>query len=468
MLYNFRLTPTLLGTAIVSLLFLARPQVAAFDLNTDSNFVMYWGQNSRGQSDSQKPLAEYCQGDTVDVFSIAFMNGFPNILLNFANACETTFNGSTLLHCPQIGKDIKTCQDAGKAILLSLGGASGAYGFSSDSEAETFADTLWDMFFAGNATQRPFDDAVLDGIDLDIEGGSSTGYVALINRLRQHFSSDPSKKYYISGAPQCPFPDSYLGSTLNSAWMDMVFVQFYNNYCGLNHPSQFNFADWDKWASTQAINKDVKVFIGAPASSSAAGAGYVDASTLAQFIDDTRSKYKSFGGVMTWDASQAFANGDWATQVSSALKSGAGQTSSKARAKPILGTSIFGSTGAAPPADLFLSNKTEHGDISFVKTDAKDGNFHVLMKVQATNSPIPPHWELGLTMPPGHNLTSVSPGLLNSSISVWPANNGTLKIVADPADKTSHMALYLTLEGKYSGKFQLPDPSQVSVNQAKE
>ncbi|KAG5641427.1 hypothetical protein DXG03_005243 [Asterophora parasitica] len=62
----------------------------------------------------------------------------------------------------------------------------------------------------------------------------------------------------------------------------------------------------DNWAKTQAINKNVKIYIGAPASPSAAGSGYVNAATLGQIARETRSRYSSFGGVMLWDASQAY------------------------------------------------------------------------------------------------------------------------------------------------------------------
>ncbi|ORX70227.1 glycoside hydrolase, partial [Linderina pennispora] len=279
---------------------------AAFNINCNSNYVSYYGQNSAG---SQKSLGTYCQDATEDVIVLSFMNSFPNVLLNFANACETTFPGSTLLHCPSMAADIKYCQSQGKAVVLSMGGASGAYGFSSDSEAAAFADTVWNKFFKGTDSQRPFDDAVLDGIDLDIEGGSTYGYAAFINQLRSHYASDPSKEYYIAAAPQCPFPDAWIGSALNSAWFDMVFVQFYNNYCGLNaYPTWFNFGDWDNWAKNSAVNKDVKIFIGAPGSPSAAGSGYVDASTLQTIYNDVRSKYPSLGGIMTWDISQARTN----------------------------------------------------------------------------------------------------------------------------------------------------------------
>ncbi|KAI8318010.1 glycoside hydrolase [Martensiomyces pterosporus] len=292
---------------------------AAFNVNCNSNYASYYGQNSAG---NQQTLGTYCKDATEDVIVLAFMDGFPNMLLNFANACTDTFPGSTLLHCPSMATDIKYCQSQGKAVILSMGGASGAYSFSSDAQASAFADTVWNTFFKGSTAQRPFDDAVLDGIDLDIEGGGSTGYAAFINQLRSHYASDPSKQYYITSAPQCPYPDAYIGSTLNSAWFDMVFVQFYNNYCGLNaYPTWFNYADWDNWAKTSAINKNVKVFIGAPGSAAAASSGYVDGSTLGSIFSAVRANYSSIGGVMTWDVSQARSSG-LAGSIRSFLNSG--------------------------------------------------------------------------------------------------------------------------------------------------
>ncbi|KAJ2534696.1 Chitinase 2, partial [Coemansia sp. RSA 1933] len=99
-------------------------------------------------------------------------------------------------------------------------------------------------------------------------------------------------------------------STLDTAWFDMVYVQFYNNYCGLNaYPTHFNFGDWDNWAKTTSVNKNVKVFIGAPGSSSAAGSGYVDGSTLSTIYNAVRANYTSLGGIMTWDVSQSRTSG---------------------------------------------------------------------------------------------------------------------------------------------------------------
>jgi chitinase len=208
-----------------------------------------------------------CRDDSVDIIPISFLDIFTGVgnlpQINLANTCntesQTMFAGSQLLNCGFLyvslsidcvqerlirlglrADDIKTCQSNGKIVTLSLGGAAG--GGVADS---AFADQVWNLFLGGSSTTRPFGDAVLDGlvsfptlyswdlmpirpfrsVDLDIEGGSDS-YVTFVNQLRSHFSTDTSKKYYISAAPQCPYPDSFIGPSLNGAKFDMVYIQF--------------------------------------------------------------------------------------------------------------------------------------------------------------------------------------------------------------------------------------------------
>ncbi|KAI8318495.1 glycoside hydrolase, partial [Martensiomyces pterosporus] len=287
-----------------------------FDISCNSNLVMYWGQNSHGQTspgENQLPLDEYCDKDDGDVLVLSFLSefnadGLHSPTLNLASACVTTFNNSTLLHCPNIGKAIAKCQKKGKIVILSLGGASGGYGFSDDVQAERYADKIWDLFLGGNSQQRPFDEAVLDGIDLDIEGGSSVGYVRFVQRLRERFIESPGRRFYTTAAPQCPYPDFYSGPILDNAYLDMVFVQFYNNYCGVDKPSWFNFEQWHEWATTVSANKDVRVYLGVPGSPSAASTGYTQIGDLEDLVNATRKRFNSFGGMMVWDASQADTN----------------------------------------------------------------------------------------------------------------------------------------------------------------
>lgn len=106
-------------------------------------------------------------------------------------------------------------------------------------------------------------------------------------------------------------------------WTNRIFAD--NNPCGLqnyNSISNWNFGIWDIWARTISPNPNVKIYIGAPASSSAAGGGYVDAATLTNIALTTRTNFPSFGGVMFWDASQAYKNGRIDAALKTALKSG--------------------------------------------------------------------------------------------------------------------------------------------------
>jgi chitinase len=79
------------------------------------------------------------------------------------NVDNATFPGTSLAICTALASDIEFCQSKGKAVTLSLGGAGGGVGFSSDAQAETFATTIWNLFLGGSSSTRPFGSAVLDG-----------------------------------------------------------------------------------------------------------------------------------------------------------------------------------------------------------------------------------------------------------------------------------------------------------------
>ncbi|KAJ3512332.1 hypothetical protein NMY22_g15366 [Coprinellus aureogranulatus] len=319
-------------------------QVAfAFDNNRYDNVVVYWGQNSYGAGHSdaanqQKRLSYYSehltQDNAIDVLPVAFVNVFfgpgnaPS--LNLANICNptdnATFPGTTLPNCASLASDIATCQSKGKLVTLSLGGATGAVGFSSDSQASAFAQQIWNLFLGGQSSTRPFGSAVLDGIDLDIEGGNSNYYSTFVERIRS-LAAPTGKKYYFSAAPQCVYPDAALGTVLNAAVFDAIYVQFYNNPCGLQNYGQannWNFGLWDYWARSLSKSKTTKVYLGAPASNSAAGGGYVDINTLTSAATQMRKSFPSFGGVMLWDASQAYANNRYDRAVKNALVAAGG------------------------------------------------------------------------------------------------------------------------------------------------
>ncbi|ANB11874.1 Cts1p [Sugiyamaella lignohabitans] len=318
---------------IASSLALLGNVVSAVDVSTNTNVALYWGQNSAGGANTQQSLATYCQDASTDIVILSFLNTFfgPGNLpeVNFGPSCGgPNFPGSSLESCPNIGQDIQTCQSLGKTVLLSLGGAIGDYGFTSDSQAADFADTLWNTFGGGSSDTRPFGDAVVDGFDLDIENGDSTGYVAFINELRKDYATDSSKTYYISGAPVCPLSGNDLSSAITGADFDFIFVQFYDNTCGMqawapnDANSAFNFDAWNTFITTEADNTNAKIYLGVPGGPTAANSGYEPADTVIQAAQYLQKNYPSFGGVMIWDASQAFNNVNDGVNFAQAVKAG--------------------------------------------------------------------------------------------------------------------------------------------------
>ncbi|KAJ7113572.1 glycoside hydrolase superfamily, partial [Mycena epipterygia] len=301
------------------------------------------GQNSYGVANPndpanwQKTISTYCQDTVIDVIPIAFVNvyfstgGLPQLDLSnasisilfytifsiFGQICGTgsgVFPGSNLANCQFLAAGIEACQAMGKLVTISLG-KRGSLSLYSDAQGVDFANTIWNLFLGGSSSTRPFGSAVLDGVDLDVEVGDPTGYAAFVSQIRA-LSAGASKPYYVTAAPQCPFPDAHIGSALDTANFDAVYVQFYNNNCGVAFAAtaDWDYSTWDTWAKTVSPNPNVKVFIGAPASPSAGG-GYVDATTLGSIALQTRAQYSSFGGVMLWDASQAYGNGRFDVQV---------------------------------------------------------------------------------------------------------------------------------------------------------
>jgi chitinase len=205
-----------------------------------------------------------------------------------------------------------------------------------------------------NQVLRPFGHASVDGFDFDFEGPNQNSIV-FARQLRQLMDdytrgAGHGRKFFLSAAPQCQYPEVWMKDIMDGAYLDMVFVQFYNNYCGgkyarplilpilrtikrspvLTFPpvnsyasggplqAAFNFNEWNQWARTNSKNKNVKVFVGVPGNQGA-GRGYVPLSNLGPIVEESE-KAKSFGGVMIWDASQAYTNDGFIEGIKTKLR----------------------------------------------------------------------------------------------------------------------------------------------------
>ncbi|KAL2922151.1 Acidic endochitinase [Bienertia sinuspersici] len=253
--------------------------------------AIYWGQNG-----FEGRLNETCATGRYKYVNLAFLNIFgggqvPS--MNLAGHCNPQSGG-----CVGLSTEIEFCQKLGIKVLLSLGGGIGNYSFSSKNDAKNFAQYLWNNFLGGHSNSRPLGPAPLDGIDFDIESGSSLYWDDLARFLHDYNHKKGGRKVYLSAAPQCPFPDRYLGTPLETGLFDYVWVQFYNNPpCHYNGNVTNLINSWNLWSSKGYIKY---LFIGLPAANQAAGSGFLPPDVLISQVLPVIKRSPKYGGAMFW------------------------------------------------------------------------------------------------------------------------------------------------------------------------
>ena len=317
---------------------------AAFNAAAKTNVITYWGQGA-----NQDRLLTTCQNSAYDIINVGFVNIFPDQGpggypgTNFGNACwgdvyqtPDGTNTTLLKTCPNIGPDVIECQQTyGKKIFLSIGGGAAptSYYIKNAQSGQKFANFLWAAFGPVSATKsnvpRPWGDAGVDGFDFDIESlmdpapqknYQTSGYAAMITQFKSKlFPTDTTKSYYISGAPQCPIPDSHLSDVLASAWFDFFYIQFYNSpQCSARAAIQkangngANDISYATWTTQTSKNPNVKMSIGLPGSKTAAiDPSYYLTPAEAQTLVTRFYANKKFGGFMVWEATAANSTRPW-------------------------------------------------------------------------------------------------------------------------------------------------------------
>nr|AFK26309.1 chitinase 3 [Aegiceras corniculatum] len=262
--------------------------LALFRSSQAAGIATYWGQNGNEGS-----LADACKTGNYQFINIGFLTTFGNgqsPVLNLAGHCNPAAGT-----CTGISNDIRACQGQGIKVLLSLGGATGSYSLSSADDAKQVANYLWNNYLGGSSGSRPLGDAVLDGIDFDIEAGSGQHWDELAKAL-SGFSSQ--RKVYLSAAPQCPIPDAHLDAAIRTGLFDYIWVQFYNNQqCDFRAGVDALVARWNQWAAVPGG----QVFLGLPAAEAAAGGGYMPPDVLTSQVLPRIKSSQKYGGVMLWN-----------------------------------------------------------------------------------------------------------------------------------------------------------------------
>lgn len=145
----------------------------------------------------------------------------------------------------------------------------------------------------------------------DIEIGESDNFKYLGTSLREKFGSDPSRQYYLSAAPQCPFPDRSMPMDLVNL-TDFVWVQFYNNpHCQIG--SDGFHSSLRQWSSELPAGS--RLYVGAPGYEAASPDTYNTAilspSHMQGIVRDVVSlNLPNIGGLMFWDGPESLANSE--------------------------------------------------------------------------------------------------------------------------------------------------------------
>jgi chitinase len=219
----------------------------------------------------------------------------------------------------QFTDDIATLQARGQKVILSVGGADGTISVDDAASASAFAGSVYSLI----------QEYGFNGVDIDLENGVDPTYMA--SALEQ-LESDVGSSLIITLAPQTvdtqSTGDDYFQLALDiKSILTMINTQYYNsgtmNGCDGNVYAEGteNFITVLACTELEGGLSPSQVGIGLPASTSAAGSGYVAPSVVDDALDclatgaDCGSfvppqTWPAIRGAMTWSINWDASNGD--------------------------------------------------------------------------------------------------------------------------------------------------------------
>ncbi|MET8541606.1 glycosyl hydrolase family 18 protein [Kitasatospora sp. NPDC004799] len=209
----------------------------------------------------------------------------------------------------QFKADIAAKRAAGKRVVLSVGGQNGTVWVGDSASAANFTGTAWALMQSYG----------FDGIDIDLENGISSTFMG---QALHALAAKAGSGFVLTMAPQTIDMQStgmeYFKLALNvKDILTIVNMQYYNsgamNGCDGNVYSQGteNFLTALACIQLKGGLRPDQVGLGVPASTSAAGGGYLAAATVDNALDCLASgtncgsfkpdtKWPGIGGAMTW------------------------------------------------------------------------------------------------------------------------------------------------------------------------
>jgi chitinase len=214
--------------------------------------------------------------------------------------------------------DIQTLQSRGQKVVLSVGGANGTITVDDAASAANFASSVYSLI----------QEYGFNGVDIDLENGVDPTYMA--SALEQ-LESDVGSSLIITLAPQTvdtqTTGDDYFQLALDiQPILTMINTQYYNsgtmNGCDGNVYAEGteNFITALACTELEGGLSPSQVGLGLPASTSAAGSGYVDPSVVNDALDCLAAlencgsfvpptAWPGIRGVMTWSINWDASNG---------------------------------------------------------------------------------------------------------------------------------------------------------------
>ncbi|MEV6976792.1 glycosyl hydrolase family 18 protein [Kitasatospora sp. NPDC093806] len=229
----------------------------------------------------------------------------------------------------QFKADIAAKKAAGKKVILSVGGEKGTVSVNSSASATTFANSAWSLMQTYG----------FDGVDIDLENGVSSTYMG---QALHALAAKAGKGFTLTMAPQTIDMQStgaeYFKLALNvKDVLTIVNMQYYNSGAMLGCDGQVysqgtvNFLTALACIQLKGGLRPDQVGLGVPASTSAAGGGYVSPAVVNSALDclaagtgcgsfKPDTKWPGIGGAMTWSTNwDAKAGGGIAGTVGSHL-----------------------------------------------------------------------------------------------------------------------------------------------------
>ncbi|MFE6405837.1 chitinase [Streptomyces sp. NPDC057837] len=255
------------------------------------------------------------------------------IAVSFADATATPgavsftldsagLNGYTV---EQFKADVKAKQAAGKKVIISVGGERGTVSVNDAASAANFANSVWSVM----------QEYGFDGVDIDLENGLNATYMTQALRA---LSAKAGPSLIITMAPQTidmqSTSNSYFQTALNiKDILTVVNMQYYNSGsmlgCDGKVYSQGTVDFLTALACIQLENglAPSQVGLGVPASTRAAGGGYVSPTVVTNALDCLTKAtncgsfkpprtYPALRGAMTWSTNWDATSGNaWSNVV---------------------------------------------------------------------------------------------------------------------------------------------------------